>query len=74
MPNDPRARALATGNKQRARQARELVADPDHPAETFPDALRAVDVDRIAGTEAQPEPQPDQPQPQILDDSGGVGG
>ncbi len=52
----PRLRALATGSKRRARQARGLITDPKHPAETYTDALEAVDTERIEAAPAEPGP------------------
>ncbi len=61
MPNDPRVRALSTGNKARNRAARELVADPEHPAETYTEALEAVDAERLEVTPAAPAPDTAEP-------------
>ncbi len=60
---NPRARALATGNKARARHARAIVADPEHPAGTYTEALEAVDNGRLETTPAAPAPDTAEPEP-----------
>ncbi len=59
----PRARALATGNKARARHARAIVADPEHPAGTYTAALEAVDTGRLDATPAPTAPDTAEPEP-----------